>query len=263
MGPDLLVIGTRRYSSWSLRGWLAVRLAGLDVPEQVVRLADGPSLEIGRLSPSGLVPYLEHDGNRVWDSLAIGEYCAELAPGLWPASRPRPHPRSGAVGGDACGVPGAAAGDADEPRTRPAARPGCRRRGAGRHRPHRAALDRHPRPAWRWRPLSVRRRLHRGRRDVRAGGGAAAVLPARRWGRWRRRIATRCGRIPWSSDGMRKRQRSRTRWRLDTLRGAWPERRMDVGTAGSRSCCRRARGSRPTRWAPSGCWCRGWRLRTT
>ncbi len=94
MASNRLVIGTKRYSSWSLRGWLAVRLAGLDVPEQVVRLSDGPSAEIGRLSPSGLVPYLEHDGNRVWDSLAIGEYCAELAPGLWPASRPaRTHAR--------------------------------------------------------------------------------------------------------------------------------------------------------------------------
>ena len=37
------------------------------------------------MSPSGTVPYLLHEGNAIWDSLAIGEYCAELSPGLWPA----------------------------------------------------------------------------------------------------------------------------------------------------------------------------------
>ncbi len=88
MPTGTLLIGTRRYSSWSLRGWLMVRLAGLEVEERVVALSDGPTTEIVRLSPSGLVPYLEHDGNQIWDSLAIGEYCAELAPRLWPASRP-------------------------------------------------------------------------------------------------------------------------------------------------------------------------------
>ena len=85
MKSGILVLGTKRYSSWSLRGWLMVRLAGLEVDEHVVALTDGVS--VGSLSPSGLVPYLEHDGNRVWESLAIGEYCAELVPSLWPASR--------------------------------------------------------------------------------------------------------------------------------------------------------------------------------
>lgn len=31
MSDGILYIGNRRYSSWSMRGWLAVRLAGLDV----------------------------------------------------------------------------------------------------------------------------------------------------------------------------------------------------------------------------------------
>jgi len=31
------------------------------------------------------VPYLEHGGARIWESLAILEYCAEIAPALWPA----------------------------------------------------------------------------------------------------------------------------------------------------------------------------------
>lgn len=83
-----LVIGTKRYSSWSLRGWLAVRLAGLDVAEEVVRLAGGgQTTALRAISPNGLVPYLEHDGARVWESLAICDYCAEIAPGLWPENR--------------------------------------------------------------------------------------------------------------------------------------------------------------------------------
>ncbi len=82
-----LVIGTKRYSSWSMRGWLAVRLAGLDVEEVVIPLSGsnvGSTAAIGDHSPSGLVPYLEHRGNRVWESLAICEYCAEMEPALWP-----------------------------------------------------------------------------------------------------------------------------------------------------------------------------------
>ena len=81
------MIGTRRYSSWSLRGWLAVRLAGLDVAEEVIPLAGGPTDAIRAATPAGLVPYLEHRGAHIWESLAIGEYCAELAPALWPADR--------------------------------------------------------------------------------------------------------------------------------------------------------------------------------
>ena len=83
----MLVIGTRRYSSWSLRGWLAVRLAGLDVTERVIPLAGGSTPAIASSTPSGTVPYLEHQGVRVWESLAICEYCAEITPGLWPADR--------------------------------------------------------------------------------------------------------------------------------------------------------------------------------
>ena len=84
---DRLYIGTRRYSSWSMRGWLLVRLAGLDVEDVVIPLnADGAgsTSAVAAVSPSGLVPYLQHGGHDVWDSLAIAEYCAELSPALWP-----------------------------------------------------------------------------------------------------------------------------------------------------------------------------------
>ncbi|HYI83422.1 MAG TPA: glutathione S-transferase [Acetobacteraceae bacterium] len=91
-----LVIGNKRYSSWSLRGWLAVRLAGLAVEEVVIPLnGGGDTPAVKAAAPAGLVPYLEHDGARVWETLAICEYCAERAPGLWPAERAaRAHARS-------------------------------------------------------------------------------------------------------------------------------------------------------------------------
>jgi len=95
--PDgKLYIGNRRYSSWSMRGWLAVRAAGLDVEEVVIPFTrPGPTPAIAALSPNGLVPYLEHRGARVWESIAVCGYCAEHAPALWPEDRiARAHARS-------------------------------------------------------------------------------------------------------------------------------------------------------------------------
>jgi glutathione S-transferase len=96
MAEGRLVIGTKRYSSWSMRGWLAVHLARLDVEEVMVPLAGGGgTLAIRAISPNGMVPYLEHRGARMWESLAIAEYCAEFAPALWPADRAiRAHARA-------------------------------------------------------------------------------------------------------------------------------------------------------------------------
>lgn len=93
-----LHIGNKRYSSWSLRGWLPVHLAGLDVFENVIPFerteGGGATPAIARLSPNGLVPYLEHQGAKVFESLAIIEYCAEFTP-LWPEHRaPRAEARS-------------------------------------------------------------------------------------------------------------------------------------------------------------------------
>jgi len=96
MAEGRLVIGNKRYSSWSLRGWLAVHLAGLDVEEVVIPLAGGGGTDaIKSATPAGLVPYLEHRGARIWESLAICEYCAEITPQLWPQDRAtRAHARS-------------------------------------------------------------------------------------------------------------------------------------------------------------------------
>lgn len=85
-----IIIGNRRYSSWSLRGWLAVRLSGASFEEVVVPLDQpGTSSGIAKHADAGprLVPVLKHGELTVWDSLAILEYVAELFPeaGLWPA----------------------------------------------------------------------------------------------------------------------------------------------------------------------------------
>jgi glutathione S-transferase len=83
-----LYLGNKRYSSWSMRGWLACRLAGLAFDEVVIPLdTEETQARIRAVSPSGRVPCLHHGGQIVWDSMAIAEYCAELAPGLWPADR--------------------------------------------------------------------------------------------------------------------------------------------------------------------------------
>jgi glutathione S-transferase len=71
-----------------MRGWLAVRLADLDVSEVLIPFSrPGPTPDIQRLSPNGLVPYLEHRGARIWESLSVCDYCAEVAPELWPEDR--------------------------------------------------------------------------------------------------------------------------------------------------------------------------------
>jgi glutathione S-transferase len=87
MADFTLVIGNKNYSSWSLRGWLICKLAGLDFDEITVS-SDDPSTraELLLLSPSFLVPCLTHDGVKVWDTLAIAGYLNELYPdaGLYP-----------------------------------------------------------------------------------------------------------------------------------------------------------------------------------
>jgi glutathione S-transferase len=98
MAPAKLTISSKNYSSWSLRGWLLCRMAGLDFEEVRTDLDDSAARqELLLLSPSVLVPRLSHDGVTVWDTLAIAEYLAEIAPeaGLLPADRAaRAHCRS-------------------------------------------------------------------------------------------------------------------------------------------------------------------------
>jgi glutathione S-transferase len=87
MGTLTLVVGSRNYSSWSLRPWLLLRHLGL--PFEVRQfLFDTPEFEaeIPKLSPTRRVPVLIHETLRIWESLAICEYVSELAGGRgWPS----------------------------------------------------------------------------------------------------------------------------------------------------------------------------------
>lgn len=89
-GHATLTINSRNYGSWSLRGWLMCRLAGLDINEEMLS-SDDPSsrAELLLLSPSFLVPRLTDGPVTVWDTLAIAEYVNEARPetGLLPADR--------------------------------------------------------------------------------------------------------------------------------------------------------------------------------
>ncbi len=85
-----LVIGSKRYSSWSLRPWLALKQAGLAFEETVIALRrPDTKANILEHSPSGKVPLLKDGSLLIWDSLAICEYVAELACAvpLWPENR--------------------------------------------------------------------------------------------------------------------------------------------------------------------------------
>lgn len=90
MPETTLTISSKNYSSWSLRGWLMVKMSGIAFVEVPVPTdtADARA-ELLLLSPSILVPCLVHEGVKVWDTLAIGEYLNEIAPeaNLLPADR--------------------------------------------------------------------------------------------------------------------------------------------------------------------------------
>ena len=88
MSAFTLVVGNKNYSSWSLRGWLATRVAGVPFDEVLVRLSEpGTKDQLLKHSPAGKVPVLKHGERVIWDLLAIIEYLAEIRPdaGLWPA----------------------------------------------------------------------------------------------------------------------------------------------------------------------------------
>jgi glutathione S-transferase len=90
MAEAVLTISSKNYSSWSLRGWLLAKFAGLPFREEIVPPDDPDNrAELLLLSPSILVPRLTHDGVTIWDTLAIGEYLNEIRPeaGLLPADR--------------------------------------------------------------------------------------------------------------------------------------------------------------------------------
>jgi glutathione S-transferase len=98
MAKAVLTISSKNYGAWALRGWLMAKLSGLDFTEKVIP-PDDPAMkaEMLLLAPSMLVPSLQHNGIKVWDTLAIGEYLNEIKPkaGLLPAdAKARAHCRA-------------------------------------------------------------------------------------------------------------------------------------------------------------------------
>lgn len=85
-----LIIANRNYSSWSLRPWLAMTMAGLDFDETLIQL-DTPAMkkQIAEHSRAGRLPVLRHGNVSVWESLAILEYLAETFPekNFWPKTK--------------------------------------------------------------------------------------------------------------------------------------------------------------------------------
>jgi glutathione S-transferase len=83
-----IVIGTKAWSSWSMRPWLALKRTGAPFSETVVQLRQNDVTKQAILahSPSGLVPALKDGDLVLWDSLAICEHLAERFPEarLWP-----------------------------------------------------------------------------------------------------------------------------------------------------------------------------------
>ncbi|MEM7278710.1 MAG: glutathione S-transferase family protein [Pseudomonadota bacterium] len=86
---NTLYIGPKNYSSWSLRPWLALRWAGIEFSESLIRLdqpgyGQGEITQVKAVSPNGRVPALHVGTLIVWDTLAICEWAAEQNPSLWP-----------------------------------------------------------------------------------------------------------------------------------------------------------------------------------
>ena len=100
MADLTLAIANKAYSSWSLRGWLALKLTGAAFDEVVIPMRQANTrAEILKYAPSGLMPALIDGEVVVWESLAIIEYLAEKFPdaGLWPTdTAARAHARAAA-----------------------------------------------------------------------------------------------------------------------------------------------------------------------
>ena len=83
-----LILGNKNYSSWSMRPWMAMKLADIPFEERVISL-DDPDFrsELAKFTPAGKVPVLIDGDRHIWESLAIIEYVAEkfAAAGVWPS----------------------------------------------------------------------------------------------------------------------------------------------------------------------------------
>ena len=90
MAELTLILGSKNYCLWPVSAWLCLRTSGLEFDEVILPFGESNSRERFREhSPTGRVPVLKHGNLSVWDSAAVCEYVAELAPEaqLWPEDR--------------------------------------------------------------------------------------------------------------------------------------------------------------------------------
>jgi glutathione S-transferase len=90
MAKPLLVVGNRNYSSWSLRAHMALAMADIPFEEEMVRMfVPSYAPAMAKYNAAGKVPVLVHNGQSVWDTLAIIEFAAETWPAktIWPKNK--------------------------------------------------------------------------------------------------------------------------------------------------------------------------------
>jgi glutathione S-transferase len=90
MAGATLLISSKNYSSWSLRGFLLARMAGLTFETKIVDPDDPVNRkELLGQSSSIRIPTLMHDDVVMWDTIAIAEYLNEMFPaaGMLPTDR--------------------------------------------------------------------------------------------------------------------------------------------------------------------------------
>lgn len=90
MAKPLLIVGNRNYSSWSLRGHMVLAGAGISFEEKMIRMfVPSYAPAMAKYKVAGKVPVLIHNGQAIWDTLAIIEYAAETWPtkNVWPRNK--------------------------------------------------------------------------------------------------------------------------------------------------------------------------------
>jgi glutathione S-transferase len=90
MTKPTLIIGNKNYSSWSLRPYMALSMAGIPFDEKMIRFGEPRfTREVRKISKAGQVPILLHNGIMINDSLAIIEYAHETWPAksIWPKNK--------------------------------------------------------------------------------------------------------------------------------------------------------------------------------
>ena len=90
MAKPLMLVGNQNYSSWSLRPYMALAMAGIVFDKQMIRLlVPGFKAKLAKYNAAGKLPLLIHNGNTIWDTLAIIEYAAETWPdkNIWPKNK--------------------------------------------------------------------------------------------------------------------------------------------------------------------------------